>query len=309
MRIAILGATSQIARDLAHLFDSSTTLYLFCRSKPIVSEWVEQQNLSCATYVFEYSEFLNKDYDVVINFVGSGNPAKTAALGADIFEITHKFDSLAIQYLESNPACKYIFFSSGAAFGAVFDKPLDKETIARVDLNHLNHQDWYGVAKLYAECRHRARPDLSIVDLRVYSYFSRTQDINARFLLSDVAKAIIKKQFLSISDDPMDRDYIHPSDLFQLIHLILVAPRLNCAIDCYSKAPISKMSLMNALRENYGLKIEINSRAGIVNATGLKEKYYSVDKKALTLGYNPQYDSLGGILAEMDLLLSEHKDA
>ncbi len=303
MRIAIFGATSQIARDLAHFFDSSTTLYLFCRSKPIVNKWIENQSLTCSTVVCEYEDFLDNDYEAAINFVGSGNPAKTAALGVDIFEITQKFDQLIMQYLEKNIACKYIFFSSGAAFGAVFDKPVSDETIAHVNLNNLQYQDWYGVAKLYAECRHRARPDLAIVDLRVYSYFSRTQDVNARFLLSDVAKAIVEKKSLSISDDPMDRDYIHPADLFQLIHLILVGPRLNSAIDCYSKAPISKMSLMNALQDKYGLNVEVNSVAGLVNATGLKHKYYSLNKKAENLGYEPMYTSLDGILLEMDLLL------
>jgi nucleoside-diphosphate-sugar epimerase len=303
MRIAIFGATSQIARDLAHFFDSSITLYLFCRSKPIVTKWVEEQNLSCHTIVCEYEDFFNNDYDAVINFVGSGNPAKTAALGVNIFEITQKFDALAMQYLEKNKACKYIFFSSGAAFGTVFDKPLSDKTVAHINLNNLQHQDWYGVAKLYAECRHRARPDLAIVDLRVYSYFSRTQDVNARFLLSDVAKAILEKKSLSISDDPMDRDYIHPADLFQLIHLILLGPSLNSAIDCYSKATISKMSLMNALQDKYGLKIEVNSAAGVVNATGLKQKYYSLNKKAANLGYEPIHSSLDGILLEMDLLL------
>jgi nucleoside-diphosphate-sugar epimerase len=305
MHIALLGANSQIAKDLIPFFDSSTTLYLFCRRKTEVIEWMESQNLPCRSIVCEYDNFFNNRYDAIINFVGSGNPAKTAELGSSIFEITHKFDSLSIEYLDLNPTCKYIFFSSGAAFGAVFDQPLDEKTVAMVDLNHMNHQDWYGVAKLYAECCHRARPDLSIVDLRVFSYFSKSQDINARFLLSDIARAIVEDKTLLISDDPMDRDYIHPSDLFQLISLILLHPKLNGAVDCYSKGPISKMKLIESIVERYGLKIEISPSSGIVNATGLKNKYFSVDKKAFSLGYKPKFDSLEGVLVEMDLLLKE----
>lgn len=305
MHIAILGANSQIARDLMPFFLPSVTLYLFVRRKSETMEWVESQDLACRVVVFEYDDFFNNRYSAIINFVGSGNPAKTAELGSEIFEITQRFDSKAIKYLDLDPCCKYIFFSSGAAFGSVFDEPVHENTTAMVDLNHFNHQDWYGVAKLYAECCHRARPDLSIADLRVFSYFSRSQNINARFLLSDAARAIIERRTLLISDDPMERDYIHPEDLFQLISLILGQSKFNGAMDCYSKSPVSKMQLMDALFERYGLKVEISSSTGVVNATGFKKKYYSLDKRAQSIGYFPKYDSLEGILVEMDSILKE----
>ena len=305
MHIAILGANSQIAKDLISFFFPSVTLYLFVRRKSETVNWVESKNLACRVTVFEYDDFFNNGYDAIINFIGSGNPAKTADLGGEIFEITRQFDSMAIKYLDLNPCCKYIFFSSGAAFGSVFDVPLHEKATATVDLNHFNKQDWYGVAKLYAECCHRARPDLSISDLRVFSYFSRSQNINARFLLSDAARAIIERTTLLIADDPIERDYIHPEDLFQLISLILGQSKFNGAIDCYSKNPVSKMQLMDALIERYGLKVEISSSTGVINATGFKKKYYSLDKRAQSIGYVPKYGSLEGILVEMDSLLKE----
>ena len=305
MHIAILGANSQIAKDLMFFFSPSVTLYLFVRRKSETVNWVERQNFACRATVFEYDDFFNNSYDAIINFVGSGNPAKTADLGGEIFEITRKFDSMAITYLDLNPGCKYIFFSSGAAFGSVFDVPLHEKATATVDLNHFNHQDFYGIAKLYAECCHRARTDLMITDLRVFSYFSRSQDINARFLLSDVARAIIEGTTLLVSDDPMERDYIHTEDLFQLISLILGQSKFNGAIDCYSKNTVSKMQLIDALVERYGLKFEISSSNEFINATGFKKKYYSLNKRAQSIGYLPKYGSLEGVLVEMDYLLKQ----
>jgi hypothetical protein len=38
---------------------------------------------------------------------------------------------------------------------------------------------------LHAEAKHRALFNFSIVDVRVFNYFSHTQDMNARFLITD----------------------------------------------------------------------------------------------------------------------------
>lgn len=306
MHIAILGATSQIARDLVVYFDKAVTLYLFCRNKALAQDLLTAAELNCKYFLCNNEEFFCQSYDAVINFIGSGNPAKTASLGTDIFEITHHFDSMVMKYLNSNPACRYIFISSGAAFGDIYSDPLDEKSHAIVDLNNLKKQDWYGVAKLYAECQHRARSDLSIVDLRVFSYFSKLQDIDARFFLSDIARAILNNQSLLISSDTMDRDYIHPSDLFRLVQLILLGEKQNIAYDCFSNAPISKFDLIEAIQRRYGLKVIVSPKAGVVNATGSKSKYYSLDKKAASIGYRPRYDSLEGVLIEMDSLLELH---
>jgi hypothetical protein len=53
----------------------------------------------------------------------------------------------------------------------------------------------------------------------------------------------------------------------------------------------------------YGLKVDISPSSSIINANGLKQKYYSVNNRASSLGYMPKFDSLDGILVEMDLLL------
>jgi hypothetical protein len=50
---------------------------------------------------------------------------------------------------------------------------------------------------LHAEAKHRALFNFSIVDVRVFNYFSHTQDMNARFLITDIVRAI-KNKIISI---------------------------------------------------------------------------------------------------------------
>ena len=310
MRLAILGATSNIAKDLIDLFLTKTDhqLFLFSRNKEHFSEWIKglPLNYACRIHNLDYSQFLcRQDYEALINFVGVGDPAKAVNMGSSIFDITNQYDELCLAYQQINPSCRYLFMSSGAAYGSNFEQPASIDSRSVFPINSVSNQDWYGLAKMHAEIRHRARQELSITDLRVFSYFSRSQNINARFLLSDAARAIIDRRTLLISDDPMERDYIHPEDLFQLISLILGQSKFNEAIDCYSKNPVSKMQLIEALVEKYGLKVEISSSIGVVNATGSKKKYFSLNKRAQSIGYLPKYGSLEGILVEMDSLLKQ----
>ena len=105
-------------------------------------------------------------------------------------DITLDFDSLALRYVKAHPSTRYLFLSSGAAYGSDFRQPATDQTRAGFDINHLQVHDWYGAAKFHAECRHRALADLAMVDLRVFSYFSRSQDLSSRFLISDMLRAI-----------------------------------------------------------------------------------------------------------------------
>lgn len=168
-----------------------------------------------------------------------------------------------------------------------------------VPINNLKPQDWYGVAKLHAECRHRALAHLPIVDIRVFNYFSHTQDINSRFLMTDIVRAIREKTVLKTSADYIVRDFIHPSDFFNLVKLILAAPATNAAVDAYSKAPIDKPTLLAAMQEKFGLQYEIGQRGAGVNATGGKPHYYSLNNQAVDFGYHPSLTSLDGIILEV----------
>ena len=305
MKIAILGATSQIAKDL--IISSSAGdkvhLHLFARRPDEVRRWLAYAGLTGRYLADEFSLFAKHDFDAVINFIGVGNPAQAVAMGNSIFDVTLRFDELVLDYMAAHPACRYLFLSSGAAYGASFNEPATCNTVATVAINNLAPHDWYGVAKLHAESRHRSHPELSIVDIRVFNYFSRTQDLAARFLITDILRAISEKSVLKTSSDHIVRDFLHPSDFYNLICALLSAPAANTAVDCYSSAPISKLALMAAMQEKYGLNYEITDATASINATGSKPHYYSLNRRAADYGYQPALTSLEGILLESDAIL------
>jgi len=311
VRIAILGATSQISKDLVLSFSKQCNheLELFARRPEVVSQWLTSIGLSDRYPVADFAAFsADGHFDAILNFVGVGNPAQTVAMGASIFDVTLKYDEIALDYVRLHPQCRYIFLSSGAAYGSSFDAPVDENTKAVVAINNLQPQDWYSVAKLHAECRHRLLPHLIIVDIRVFNYFSHTQDISARFLITDILRAICDKTVLKTSSDYIVRDFLHPSDFYNLVAALLVSPATNVAVDCYSKAPIDKPTLLAAMQEQFGLQYEMIEATTGVNATGGKPHYYSLNTRAADFGYEPHLTSLEGILLETRALLQRTRE-
>ena len=306
MRIAILGATSQIAKDLVLSFSAQSNheLVLYARRPMVVSQWLASVGLVDRYSVADFTAFsVDEHFDALLNFVGVGNPAQAAAMGASIFDVTLKYDEMALDYVRQHQDCRYIFLSSGAAYGASFDEPVNEKTKATIAINNLQPQDWYAVAKLHAECRHRSLPHLPIVDVRVFNYFSHTQDIEARFLITDILRAIRGKAVLQTSSDYIVRDFIHSSDFCNLVNAILAAPAANAAVDCYSKEPIDKPALLAAMQEKFQLQFEITQTATGVNATGSKPHYYSVNTRAADFSYQPTLTSLEGIVKETQMML------
>ena len=308
MRIAILGATSQIAKDLILSFSSQERyeLVLYARRPEIVKQWLASVGLLDRYAVADFKTFgVIENFNAVLNFVGVGNPAQMAAMGVSIFDVTLTYDLMELDYVQQHPECKYIFLSSGATYGSRFDKPVDANTKALIEINNLQPQDWYAVAKLYAECRHRALVKLSIIDIRVFNYFSCTQDMSARFLMTDILRAIRDKTILKTSSDYIVRDFLHPSDFYKLVDALLFSSGINTAVDCYSRAPIDKPSLLVGMQEKFNLRYEINNSESGINATGNKPYYYSLNKRAADFGYIPSFTSLEGIFQESERVLSE----
>lgn len=305
MRIAIFGATSQIARDLIVSFAafSNHELTLFARKPETVSRWLNSINLKYLYTIKDFEAFnFDDDYDAILNFIGVGNPAAAMAMGNSIFDVTLKYDDLALNYVKQHPSCRYIFLSSGAAYGENFYTPVKIDSMAVIPINNLQPQDWYSVAKLHAECRHRALHHLPITDVRVFNYFSHTQDMNARFFITDIMRAIRTKTILQTSDEPLVRDFIHPSDFFSLIGKILNSPKINVAVDCYSKAPVEKHVLLSAMQETFDLRYEIIQSAETINATGNKTYYFSNNVRAADFGYKPTLTSLEAVMQEANLV-------
>lgn len=133
----------------------------------------------------------------------------------------------------------------------------------------------------------------------------RTQDISARFLITDILRAIRDKIVLKTSSEYIVRDFLHPSDFYQMVNALLAAPAANAVVDCYSRAPIDKPTLLAAMQEKFGLRYETTEATTSVNATGCKPHYYSLNTRAADFGYQPALTSIEGVLQEAAAMLRQ----
>ncbi|QWE12805.1 NAD(P)-dependent oxidoreductase [Polynucleobacter sp. AP-Titi-500A-B4] len=310
MRIAILGATSEIARDLINSLrvNKKYILSLFSR-RP--AELVSQLRYSSPINIpasYSLTEFsTSMKFDAILNFIGAGNPKLIADLSDSFVGLTQIYDQLALDYLKIHPHCRYIFMSSGSIFGGNFDKPIEAyTTVPKLNADSGSNQ-WYQNAKLAAEVAHRKLTDNPITDLRIFNYFSHTQSIESQSLMANIAKSLVNKSILEVSPEPIIRDFLHPDDFCRLVTSILEAPPENRAIDCYSKAPISKHDLLEGLCNQLGLQYKFSNVSSTLNPTGVKLHYYSNNRYAQKLGYEPKYSSLDGITLELKVLLKDMK--
>lgn len=307
--LAIVGASSKIGRDLIRAFAArrpDKDLQLYVRDIEAAEQWLKRVGLSGRYPLYEYRHYGQHDHGAVINFVGIGDPVKTAKMGEAIFGLTSHFDDLILNALRNHPNRRYIFLSSGAAYGDTFQEPAGPNTVATIPLNAFQPQHFYGIAKLHAECKHRALPHLNITDLRIFNYFSRTQDLNARFLMTEIVRSIRDNTVLETTEYDIMRDYLHPADFFQLVDCVLRAPPHNRALDCYTREPVEKSRLLQAMQQRFGLKYRRSAAlVGLVEATGVKRNYYSLDHSAADFGYEPIYSSLEGVTIEVEGILGD----
>ena len=306
-RVAVIGASSQIAKDWirSNALSNAFEPLLFVRDTAAMHAWLEETGLAGRYQVFTYGQYGEQAHDAVLNFVGVGDPSRAAQMGGEILDITIEFDNLIIAELKKHPQRRYLFISSGAVYGDSFKQPASGETLATYPVNNIGAQNYYAIAKLHAEVRHRALADLAIIDVRVFNYFSRHQSLASRFFVVDIINSIKTGNVLQTSPDPMSRDFLHPSDFYQLISCLLSAAPQNMVVDCYTADPVEKQVLLQTMHKDFGLRYEIvPGLAAPVNATGLKPHYYSTNKKAAEFGYRPAYSSLDTLREEISALLS-----
>lgn len=305
-RIAILGATGHIAQTLIDGISNlrQHTLYLFARSLERLGRCLAQMPYTDSVIAKSFNEFTKNDYDVIINCVGLGDPAKVKNAGATVFMLTEYYDNLILNYLDANPKALYINFSSGAAYGTEFSDPAEERTATILDINHLSPCDFYGIAKINSEAKHRAFIDKNIVDLRVFGYFSRYMDLETQYFMSEVISCVkTGKEFLTGSGNII-RDYVHPQDLLSLIEKCITEHHINNVFDVYSLKPATKFEILDFFNKQFGLNYKIKDDIKIAAATGVKNNYYSTNKRAKILGYIPQYTSLQSILIETRAILN-----
>ncbi len=309
-KIAILGSTSHIAKGLINNFLQSGefSLHLYTTSLDKLCNFLgsigKSADKDCIVHK-GYENFNKSSYDVIINCVGVGTYNKLQGNYSNYFIVTEEYDNLVIDYLCNNYSeALYISISSGAVYGRAFSKPVEKNTMNCIDVNHINTEDYYGIARLNSEAKHRAFKNLRIVDLRIFSYFSRFIDLTDGYFITEVMDCILNKKLLVTNDMNFIRDYVHPEDLFSMIRKCMDAGKINVAFDVTSAKPVEKREILDYFSLEYGLKYEISRSLSHVSATGSKNIYCSNYNNAACIGYKPAFSSMDAIEQESKYILN-----
>ena len=304
MNIAILGSTSEIAKDIIYLFAkrNNYSLYLFSRNKEIIINWCNLNKITSKIHCESYDNFNFKvNYNVIINFIGAGNPEKVSNISESIIDITYHYNTLVINYLKINPECKYIFLSSGAAYGENFEYPVNSNSKTILQNNKISNNDAYTIAKIHSEIRHRLLVDLGIVNVRIFNYFSRTMSLNSSYLITNILRSLINKTKFITNNVNIARDYISAYDLYDLFINIILNNKINISCDIYTKKHVKKLDLLEFLKSSFGLKYEIINTCEELSANEkIKMNYYSNNKDAETyFNYTPKNTSIENLNSEI----------
>ena len=301
--VLIIGGTSHIAKGLIARFLEQPDFRVewFGRSAERMAAFLNSEQLS-GNIAFHggYEDLFSVRGDALINCIGAGTPDKLKDDYTLWFTVLEKYDNLCLDYLKQvNPAALYVDFSSGAIYGRETDG-----TGYRIDPNRIQVPDYYALAKLYSEAKHRAHADLNIVDIRIFSYFSRYADPNSGYLMTDILKAILNKDVLKTTDSDLIRDYISQDDLFALIRCCMAQEKLNAAFDAFSGKPVSKLEILAAFQEKFGLRTEI-AELGSGSPNSTASVYIPKDHTAGNIGYQPRFTALEGLIRETSAALKK----
>ena len=304
--IAIFGASGHIAKNLIHQFskNSENNLLLFSLNQIKLHDFISSINANKNIIYSSYDDIHSHSFDVIINCIGISDPSEISKHGNEILALSKKYDDLIIKYLEKNTSCQYLNFSSGVVYGD-FLQPPNNESLPDLSLNNISNDDFYSLAKIKSEIKHRLKSSLNIIDIRIFSFFSRFIDLNTSFFISKIITSINNNEEFITNRQNFFRDFIHPEDLFQLICICIKNSNSNFAFDAYSTSPISKYDILQEFSNHYNLKYSFNDDLEIEEPTGFKEKYYSLSRKAKKIGYVPIYSSIETIHNESRFLVKD----
>lgn len=210
-KIAFFGATSAIAKDFLSTFISNVdhSLFLFCRSPILLKKYCDSINLKKNIVINTYQNFNTSwEFDVIINFIGCGDPQKLKEIGSEIIQVNDFFDNIILDYLSVNKKTLYIYLSSGAAYNTNFSEPTTEKTFLKININKITTKDPYSTAKLLSELRHRALTNFKIVDLRIFNYLKFNSSLDGSSLISQIFKCIISKNVFITSGSNITRDFV-----------------------------------------------------------------------------------------------------
>src|SRR5580700_8245697 len=163
--IAILGATGTLGLSLAHEFAADPRgLVLFARHPARLAN----EPFASPVGVCPIGEFEAAEFDLVINAIGAGDPARVAAIGAEILEITDRWDGRVLDTMDART--RYVFLSSGAVYESDYSELVGGDSRLSIPVNDRAVVPPYIMAKILAETRHRRLFTRSILDLRIFAY-------------------------------------------------------------------------------------------------------------------------------------------
>ena len=301
--IAIFGSTGHIGKNLISFFIKNNDFKIFLFSRD-TKKFESLKMIFSDTMSFNtYDDFGKNEYDVIINCVGISNPNAFEKNSRSIFDTAEFYDTMVLDYLKNFPTTLYINLSSGAVFSGEFDKPVDDSSTYKFDVNGINKGEMYSISKMYLESKHRSLPDLNIVDLRIFGFFSRFIDVNAGFFMSELLQALKNKSEFITDKKDFVRDYVNPKDFYDLTKNCIANKKINDVFDVYSKEIISKFQILEECFNKFDLKFKLVEKIESVSPTGVKKNYYSLSRKAEKINYSPQFSSLETILNESSLFL------
>lgn len=309
-QIAIIGATSHIAKNLISGLGAGFRLSLFARSPDKITMFTRERLVkSVVSQIGTIDDFCtdkNIEYDAVINCVGLGTPDKLRSQGAEVLFVTERYDNIILDYVSHFPSAIYLNFSSGAVYGTDLEEPANAECEFNIKLSSISVADAYRVAKLNAETKHRSLTELSIIDLRIFNFFSRYMDMSSTYLMAGIVRAIKGDFEFVTSKAEIVRDFIHPDDLCALVGRCVHSAGINQAIDAYSGGFTTKSEILSSFSERFGLRVKYDDAVTTVSPTGTKGFYVSSNRDAeRLLGYYPLRNSLQSLFDETQAVLTE----
>ena len=298
--IAVLGATGYVGGSLARrLAQRAEPLWLFCREPSVLGRERWPRHVHPASL----ADFSADGFDLVINAIGAGDPARVAAMGAEILSVTEHWDERVLSTMGAKT--RYAFLSSGAIYGAL-NEPATEATELRLPVNRLERASPYAIAKLAAEVRHRHRPEARILDVRIFGFADRTLPLGGRFFLSELARSVADGKPFITSPADMVRDYAGAAELDTLVTHWLDAGAPNRAVDLYTREPMVKSAILPVIRSRYGIEI-VSSESARFDGTSASSVYASSVRTAAVLGYRPKRTSSEVVLEMLDSIRTAHR--
>lgn len=306
MRMALLGASGYIGRSLLHECTSRGFMDVvpFTRDAQKTTSVWERYGVAVTFPPREYKRFHEETFDIVVNATGVGSQRALRHDPTGVVRTTMEMDERLYRYMDEYPHTRVFNLGSGAVYGANAGSAIVNETSATFFPNRLSARDCYALAKLLSEAHHRALSSRAIVDLRVFSFFSRFVDIEDTFFLSEVAACLRQRRVLKTSAEDMMRDFTTAREILDVILFLCTRDPVNAAFNLESKAPASKFEILSHLSKTFGLRYEVEKGIGQGSPTGTKHAYYSMTGTLSALGFPSRESSLEAIDREMRMFLN-----